>query len=103
MYPCYQENCPCLYGGPRACATEEARDSTRRLSAAVLPETLRIVGVEIGVAISKSIAWPARREQLVPQVRIEQQVSDHLRCRHEPFGETFFRLKHRQQSVRLCG
>src|ERR1700722_856920 len=36
-----------------------------RLSDAVLSETLRIVGVEIGVTLSKSIAWPARREQLV--------------------------------------
>src|SRR5712675_2031262 len=71
------------------------------LLGAVLSETLRVVRVEIGVALSKSITWPARREQLVRQVRIEQQVSDYLRCSHEPFGETLCLVKHRQQSVRL--
>src|SRR6202048_3738509 len=73
----------CLYGDPASRRTEQAREPRRpRLSAAVLSETLRIVGVEIGVTVSKSIAWPARREQLVRQVRIEQQGSDYFRCGH---------------------
>src|SRR5271163_2837962 len=82
--------------------TEAARGRPRpRLSAAVLSETLRIVRVEFGVTLSKSITWPACRQQLIRQVRIEQQVSDDLRCSHEPLGETRCLAKNRQQSVGL--
>src|SRR5271168_2520022 len=92
----------CLYGDPASRPTENAREPPRpRLSAAVLSQTRRVVGVEIGVALSKSITRPARREQLVWQVRIEQQVSDYLRGSHEPLGETLGLVEHRQQSVRL--
>src|SRR5271163_1474990 len=90
------------------CSVMSRRDRPRtreppqaRLTAAVLSQTRRVVGVEIAVALSKSITRPARREQLVRQVRIEQQVSDYLRGSHEPFGETLCFVKHRQQSVRL--
>src|ERR1700758_5718653 len=81
--------------------SRRARRLRPELSAAVLSETLRVLGVEIGVTLSKSITWPARREQFVRQVGIEQQVSDYLRCSHEPFGETLCLVKHPQQSVRL--
>src|ERR1700738_215954 len=71
------------------------------LRAAVLSEAFGVVRVEFAVALAKSIAWPSGWEQLVGQVRIEQQVSDYLRGSHEPFGETVCLIEHRQQSVRL--
>src|ERR1700751_5020846 len=59
----------CLYGDPASRPTENAREPPRpRLTAAVLSQTLRVVGVEIGVALSKSITRPGRWEQLVRQV-----------------------------------